>query len=108
LKRELAFRVTPELVVDVGDAFEEDCDADVKIDVVEEETSLPACTVGDDSVELDVVVEVIAVSPPVVVGVVVAMLELESDFSTAFPQYSSLVHPEANASSHQELFGINQ
>jgi hypothetical protein len=108
LKRELAFRVVPELVVDVGDTFEEDCDADVKIDVVEEETPLPACAVEDDSVELDVVVEVMTVSPPVVVGVIVVVLELETDFSTAFPQYSSLVHPVANASSHQELFGINQ
>jgi hypothetical protein len=108
LKGELTFRVVPELLVDVGDAFEEDCDADVKIGVVEEETSLPACAVEDDTVELDVVVEAMTVGPPVVVGVIVAVPELKTVFSTAFPQYSSLVHPEANASSHQELFGINQ
>jgi hypothetical protein len=85
LKRELAFKVVPELVVDVGDAFEEDRDANVKIDVVEEETSLPARAVEDDSMELDVVVEVMTGSPPVV-GVAVVVLELETVFSTAFPQ----------------------
>jgi hypothetical protein len=108
LKKELAFRVVPELVMDVGDALEEDCDADVEIDVAEEEASLPTCAVEDDSVELDVIVEVMTVSPCVVVGVIVVVLELETVFSTAFPQYSNLVHPEAKASSHQELFGINQ
>jgi hypothetical protein len=92
LKRELVFKVVPELVVDVGDAFEEDCDANVKIDLVEEETSLPACAVEDDSMELGVVV-----------GVAVVVLELKTVFSTAFPPYS-----EANAPSHQELCGINQ
>jgi hypothetical protein len=89
LKRELAFKVVPELVVDVGDTFEKDCDANAKIDVVEEETSLPACAVEDDSMELDVV-EVMTGSPPAV-EVVVVVLELETVFSTAFPQYSSLV-----------------
>jgi len=45
LKRDLAFKVVPELVVDAGDDSEEDCDASVKIDVVEVETLLPACAV---------------------------------------------------------------
>jgi hypothetical protein len=53
LGRDLAFKVVPEVVVDAGDTFEEDCDADVKIDVVEMEILLPACAVEDDSVELD-------------------------------------------------------